>query len=100
MVILEITGFWENGAISFWENGAILFWEISAVFENVQACKIWAIWPAHNWEWRHFHWACPVSGLTGPVTRARGLSVIGAIHRALSGEWALGPNDDGPSASF
>ena len=41
-VILEITAFWENGAILFLENGAVLFWEIGAVLKLVQACKIWA----------------------------------------------------------
>ena len=39
MVILEITGFWENGAISFLENGAILFWEIGAVLKMFKPAK-------------------------------------------------------------
>ena len=39
---MEITAFWDNGAILFWENGTILFWEIGADLKLVQACKIWA----------------------------------------------------------
>ena len=36
---MEITGFWENGAISFWKNGIILFWEIGAVLKMFKPAK-------------------------------------------------------------
>ena len=39
MVILEITRFWEDGAISFLENSAILFWEIGAVLKKFKPTK-------------------------------------------------------------
>ena len=36
---MEITAFWENGAISFWENGVVLFWEIGAVLKMFKPAK-------------------------------------------------------------
>ena len=53
MIILEITEFWENGAISFLENGAILFWEIGAVLKMFKPAKFEpygrpTIWACHH----------------------------------------------------
>ena len=54
---MEITTFWEIGAISFWEIGAISFWEIGADLKLVQVwennkCKQIRLWPKC--------WACTV----------------------------------------
>ena len=66
-VILEITTFWKNGAISFfWKNGAVLFWEIGAVLKMFKTANFWAI---------------------GQPTRGDGANVMG-----LPNHWALGPN--------
>ena len=89
---MKITAFWKIGAISFWEIVTILFWEIGVDLKLVQ---IWKnnkqglglnVGPAKfgpmagpQLKLAPLDWAFPMSVRTGPVTRARELSVLAPL---------------------
>ena len=63
--------------------------EIGTVLELFQVCKNWAIWPAHT-ENGATHLGFPSECANGPSNLGPRILKVGAIHRALSGEWTRG----------
>ena len=89
---MKITAFWEIGAILFWKIGAISFWEIGADLKLVQVWKnnkqglgpnvgpaLFGPMAGPQLKLAPLDWACPVSVRTGPVTRARELSMLAPL---------------------
>ena len=86
---MEITGCWKNRAISFCENGTVLFGNRCS-FGIVPSLQQLGHMAGPPLRMAPITLGLPSDYANGPSNLGPRDSQVGAIHRALSGEWTRG----------